>query len=91
MTGDSREAPASIAIVGVGPGDPELLTLRAVRAIERSAVVLHPGPGDRTGFAVEVVASWLRPDQRVRGMALAMKRGAGRRHRRLRPGRTGIS
>ena len=29
--------------VGVGPGDPELLALKAVRAIERADVVAFPG------------------------------------------------
>jgi precorrin-2/cobalt-factor-2 C20-methyltransferase len=67
--------PACISIVGVGPGDPELLTLRAVRVLQRCDLILHPGPRDRAGFAIEVVSSFLRPEQRVRGMALAMRRG----------------
>ena len=62
-------------IVGVGPGDPELLTLRAAHVLARCATILHPGPRDDAGFAVEVVAPLLRPDQAVRGMALAMRRG----------------
>lgn len=67
--------PATVSVIGVGPGDPELLTLRAVRVLGGCHLVLHPGPHDRSGFAFEVVASLLRPDQRVRGMALAMRRG----------------
>ncbi len=63
------------AIVGVGPGDPELLTLKAVRVLERARTLLHPGRRDDSGFAFEVVAGLLRPDQAVRGMALAMRRG----------------
>src|SRR3954454_20849766 len=67
--------PAGVFVVGVGPGDPELLTLRAVRVLQRCDLILHAGPRDRAGFAIEVVASLLRPGQRVWGMALAMRRG----------------
>jgi precorrin-2/cobalt-factor-2 C20-methyltransferase len=68
--------PAGAFVVGVGPGDPELLTLRAARVLEQCDLILHPGPRDREGIAVAVVAGLLRPDQRGRGMALAMRRGA---------------
>jgi precorrin-2/cobalt-factor-2 C20-methyltransferase len=67
---------ATISIVGVGPGDPDLLTLRAAWVIDQSALILHPGPRDDAGFAFEVVKDRLRPHQEVRGMALAMRRGA---------------
>jgi uroporphyrin-III C-methyltransferase/precorrin-2 dehydrogenase/sirohydrochlorin ferrochelatase len=33
--------PGSVALVGAGPGDPELLTLKALKAIEAAEVVLH--------------------------------------------------
>ena len=37
------EQPAgTLTLVGVGPGDPELLTVAAVRAIEAAAVVAYP-------------------------------------------------
>lgn len=64
-----------VYVVGVGPGALDLLTLRAVRVLERSDVLLHPGPRDDAGFAYEIVAPLLRPAQRVRGVALAMRRG----------------
>lgn len=69
------EQPPTIAIVGVGPGDPELLTLRAARTIQEGEVILHPGRDDGSGFAFDVVRSLIQPRQRVRGMALAMMRG----------------
>lgn len=36
----SAAAPGRVTLVGAGPGDPELLTIKAVRAIERADVLL---------------------------------------------------
>src|SRR5207302_2054947 len=67
--------PETVSVVGVGPGDPELLTLRAARVLARCDALLHPGPRADAGFALDVVAPLLRPGQSLRGMALAMRRG----------------
>lgn len=64
-----------VFLVGVGPGDPELLTFRAARVLGECDLIVHAGPGDRNGFAFDVVATSLRPDQILRGMNLAMRRG----------------
>ena len=46
---ESDEAfPATVYVVGVGPGATDLLTLRAVRILERSDLVLHAGPTPTT-------------------------------------------
>lgn len=37
----ARPAPASVTFVGAGPGDPELMTLKARNALDRADVVLH--------------------------------------------------
>jgi precorrin-2/cobalt-factor-2 C20-methyltransferase len=66
---------ATAYLIGVGPGDPELLTLKAARLIAACDTILHPGPSDDKGFAREVIGDLLRPTQSVRGMALAMRRG----------------
>src|SRR5947209_2107236 len=52
--------------VGVGPGDPELLTLKAVNVLRRAHVVYHAGPREQAGRAWDIVQHLLRPDQDVR-------------------------
>ncbi len=47
--------------VGVGPGDPELLTLKAVRALARADVVAHFAKAGNTSNARTIAATHLRP------------------------------
>jgi precorrin-2/cobalt-factor-2 C20-methyltransferase len=51
--------------VGVGPGDPELLTVAAVRAIQAAAVVAYPVARlEAEGMAAAIAAPWIDPEQR---------------------------
>src|SRR5262249_2202909 len=40
-SGWSRKLMGKVFLIGAGPGDPELLTVRAVRLLERATIVLH--------------------------------------------------
>jgi precorrin-2/cobalt-factor-2 C20-methyltransferase len=45
--------------VGVGPGDPELLTLKAVRVLRAAPVIAYPAPLQGEGLARRIVADHL--------------------------------
>ncbi len=49
--------------VGVGPGAPDLITLRAFRIITGAPVIAWPAPDVGDSFARSIVAASLRPDQ----------------------------
>ena len=50
--------------VGVGPGDPNLLTLKAVHALKCADVVAHFAKAGNASNARAIVAQFLRPDVR---------------------------
>ena len=43
--------------IGVGPGDPELLTLKAVRLIAAADVIAYPAPADGTDSMARAIAA----------------------------------
>jgi precorrin-2/cobalt-factor-2 C20-methyltransferase len=50
--------------LGVGPGDPELITVKALRLLREAAVVAYPAPENGASLARAIVARWLSPAQR---------------------------
>ena len=56
-------------IIGVGPGDPELITLKAVKAIRTADVIACPARGDEPGIAYHIVVEAV-PDIREKEVLL---------------------
>jgi precorrin-2/cobalt-factor-2 C20-methyltransferase len=67
QTGVHGASPATgqLTLVGVGPGDPQLLTVAAVRAIEAATVVAYPIAREgAAGMAATIAAPWIAAHQR---------------------------
>jgi precorrin-2/cobalt-factor-2 C20-methyltransferase len=50
--------------LGVGPGDPELLTVKAVRVLERAQAIAFIAAAGRTSRSREIAAPYVRPGTR---------------------------
>ena len=52
--------------IGVGPGDPELLTLKALKAIQRVPVICVPQAANRRdSYALSIVKDYVKPEQEI--------------------------
>jgi precorrin-2/cobalt-factor-2 C20-methyltransferase len=61
--------------LGVGPGDPELLTLKALRLLRGVPVVAYPAPEYGDSFARSIVAAWIEGHQREIAIRFPMRPG----------------
>ena len=61
--------------LGVGPGDPELITLKALRLLRAAAIVAYPAPETGDSFARAIVAAHLRDGQREIALRFPMRPG----------------
>ena len=59
--------------IGVGPGDPELLTLKGLRLLRSAAVVAYPAPEHGDSFARAIVVAWLDRGQREIAIRFPMR------------------
>lgn len=57
----TRAAYGTLYGVGVGPGDPDLVTLRAYRLIASAQVIAYPAPDNGDSFARRIVAGFIPP------------------------------
>jgi len=58
--------------VGVGPGDPELLTLKAHRVITNADVIAYPAPDNGDSLARSIVAEYLSGTQEEIAIRISM-------------------
>ncbi|CAH2601099.1 Precorrin-2 C(20)-methyltransferase [Rhodovastum atsumiense] len=56
-------SPGRLFGLGVGPGDPELITLKALRLLQAAPVVAYPAARGKNGNALTTVAGYLREEQ----------------------------
>jgi precorrin-2/cobalt-factor-2 C20-methyltransferase len=61
--------------LGLGPGDPELVTLKALRLLRTAAVIAYPAPKGGDSFARSIVAEWITPAQREIAIDFPMRPG----------------
>ena len=61
--------------LGLGPGDPELVTLKALRLLRGAAVIAYPAPEGGNSFARSIVAECIAPAQREIAIAFPMRPG----------------
>ena len=68
----TKGQPGTLVGVGLGPGDPELLTLKAVRHIESAQVIAYPAAEGTPSFARSIAAGYLRDDHIEYAMEMPM-------------------
>jgi precorrin-2/cobalt-factor-2 C20-methyltransferase len=61
--------------LGVGPGDPELLTLKALRLLRAVPVIAYPAPEHGNSFARSIVASWIEGRQQEIAIRFPLRPG----------------
>jgi precorrin-2/cobalt-factor-2 C20-methyltransferase len=66
------QAPGRLYLVGVGPGDPELLTLKAARILRSVHVIAYPSTGDGASFARDIAQGYILPGALLLPVAIPM-------------------
>ena len=65
MTQDSTKFGCLYGI-GVGPGDPELITLKALKALQTAPVICVPQAANRRdSYALTIVKDYVKPEQEI--------------------------
>ncbi|CAK0748937.1 Precorrin-2 C(20)-methyltransferase [Azospirillaceae bacterium] len=70
MTSSSRISPTSGVLfgLGVGPGDPELITLKSLRILQQTPIIAYPASENGESFARSIISEHLlkgRPEKQI--------------------------
>jgi len=71
MAGDQTMS-GTLYLIGVGPGDPELLTLKAARILASVPVVAYPTTGEGAAFALDIARAHIGATAKHLPVALPM-------------------
>ncbi len=63
QVGEASQSKGKLYGIGVGPGDPELLTIKALRRLQAAPVVAYPVSDGGKSLSRSIVAGYLRPKQ----------------------------
>ena len=69
----SGTPPGTLWGIGVGPGDPELMTLKAARLVRAAHVVAYPAPDTGDSFARAIAAGMIAPGAVEIPMSIPMR------------------
>ena len=62
----AKKEKGSLTIIGVGPGDPSLLTIAATNALKKSKVIFYPISGeDKGSFSAEIVNKYIKKKKQI--------------------------
>ena len=62
----SKKDKGSLTIIAVGPGDPSLLTIEAIKAIKQSKVIFYPISGkDRDSYSAKIVNKFIKKKKQI--------------------------
>tara|TARA_B100000212_G_scaffold113004_1_gene84256 strand:+ start:100 stop:858 length:759 start_codon:yes stop_codon:yes gene_type:complete len=62
----SKDEKGSLTIIAVGPGDPSLLTIQAIKALKKSKVIFYPISGeDKDSFSAQIVNKFIKRKKQI--------------------------
>lgn len=71
--GAGAQVSGTLYLIGVGPGDPELLTLKAVRLLGATPVIAYPTTGEGSAMALSIAEAHLNPHAERLPVAIPMR------------------